>query len=40
MTVGGRAIELIQVGDYLEAGGERRHTGLFYADNVELMRRR
>jgi hypothetical protein len=33
------ACSSIQVGDYLEADGEKQHEGLFYADSVEVKRR-
>jgi hypothetical protein len=35
-----KACSSIQVGDYLEADGEKQHEGLFYADSVEIKRRR
>ncbi len=35
-----RAIGLIKPGDYLEASGFKEHEGLFYADEVEIKRRR
>jgi hypothetical protein len=35
-----KACSSIQVGDYLEADGKKQHEGLFYADNVEIKRRR
>jgi chitinase len=34
------ACSSISVGDYLEAGGEKQHEGLFYADSVDVKRRR
>ena len=34
------ACHTIQVGDYLEADGEKQHEGLFHADSVEIKRRR
>ena len=35
-----KACSSISVGDYLEADGEKQHEGLFYADSVEVKRRR
>jgi hypothetical protein len=35
-----KACSSLQVGDYLEADGEKQHELLFYADSVEVKRRR